>query len=440
MKRLFIPTLIILTALLGACTPAQDAAPTAEPQPTATDIEESVPQETTDAAEPELPIANADNPCLPFSLMDVLLANPLPGLPPVTSDDWTLGPEDAAVTFMEYSELQCPYCAQLEPLMMAIQEAYPDDVRIVFRHRPFDETFHDKSILGAQALEAAGKQGKFQEFKNFMFERQSKNPNNPAVADLADAEFWAGISPDQFDEWIAERVPDLGMDAEQFLEDMFNEEIVDKITQKQDEANKLGINGTPTLFINGFIWPEQQKGLDLFSIYTDLVLGQEKEYSACPPTIVDADKEYSATISTTQGDILVDLYADQAPYAVNSFLFLAREGWYDNMGFFATDEFVMTGDPSDTGFGGSGYIFLDEVVADLNFNDPGILSTYARLGPGLNTSTFFISKIPLTGQEGRSIFGKVTSGLEILEKMAVIQNVNSKDDLDRVLSITITEK
>jgi peptidyl-prolyl cis-trans isomerase B (cyclophilin B) len=100
----------------------------------------------------------------------------------------------------------------------------------------------------------------------------------------------------------------------------------------------------------------------------------------------------------------------------------------------------MTGDPSDTGFGGSGYIFLDEVVADLNFNDPGILSTYARLGPGLNTSTFFISKIPLTGQEGRSIFGKVTSGLEILEKMAVIQNVNSKDDLDRVLSITITEK
>jgi len=343
------------------------------------------------------------------------------------------------VTFMEYSELQCPFCAQFEPIIVAFQQQYPEDVRIVFRHRPFVETFHDKSILGAQALEAAGKQGKFNEFKNFMFERQAKNPNNPAVADLPDGEFWAGVSPDQFDEWMAERVPDLGIDAVQFLEDMFSAEIIEKIKQKMDEADSLGISGTPTLLINGSLWPEQQRSVELFSIYTELILGQEKEYDACPPTVIDESKEYSAVITTTKGDIEVDLFADQAPYAVNSFVFLAREGWYDNIGLFVTDEFAMSGDPTETGFGGSGYIFLDENKEDLNFNEAGMLSTYARLGPGLNTSSFFISRTPLTGQDNRSIFGKVTSGLDVLNQLTLLQDA-AEGNLDRVLSITITEK
>jgi cyclophilin family peptidyl-prolyl cis-trans isomerase len=389
--------------------------------------------------DPGIPVANEVNPCLPFSIVDVLLATPFPGLPPVTSDDWAVGPEDAAVTFMEYSELQCPFCAQFEPIIVAFQEQYPDDVRIVFRHRPFVETFHDKSILGAQALEAAGKQGKFNEFKNFMFERQAKNPNNPAVSDLPDEEFWAGVSPDLFDEWMAERVPELGINADQFIEDMFSAEIVEIITQKMDEADSLGISGTPTLLINGYLWPEQQRGIELFSIYTELILGQEKEYDTCPRMEIVEGKEYSAVISTTKGDIEVDLFADQAPYAVNSFVFLAREGWYENMGFFITDEFAMSGDPTETGFGGSGYIFLDEVNEDLNFTEAGMLSTYARLGPGLNTSTFFISRIPLTGQDDRSIFGKVTAGLDVLDQLTLLQDA-AQSDLDRVLSITITEK
>ena len=439
MKKLVLPILLVGTTLLGACSPGQEAAPTPEAEATATQAQEAPTQGANEAADPGIPVANEENPCLPFSIVDVLLATPYPGLPPVTEDDWVVGSEDAALTFIEYSELQCPFCAQFEPIITVFQQQYPDDVRIVFRHRPFVETFHDKSILGAQALEAAGKQGKFNEFKNFMFERQAKNPNNPAVADLPDGEFWAGISPDQFGEWMAERVPELGINADQFLEDMFSAEIEEKIKQKMEEADSLGINGTPTLLINGFLWPEQQRSVELFSIYTELILGQEKEYDACPPTVIDESKEYSAVITTTKGDIEVDLFADQAPYAVNSFVFLAREGWYENMGLFVTEEFAMSGDPTETGFGGSGYIFLDEDDEDLNFHEAGMLSTYARLGPGLNTSSFFISRTPLTEQDNRSIFGKVTAGLDVLDQLILLQEVGA-GNLDQVLSITITEK
>ena len=155
--------------------------------------------------------------------------------------------------------------------------------------------------------------------------------------------------------------------------------------------------------------------------------------------MIDESKEYSAVITTTKGDIEVDLFADQAPYAVNSFVFLAREGWYENMGLFVTEEFAMSGDPTETGFGGSGYIFLDEDDEDLNFNEAGMLSTYARLGPGLNTSSFFISRTPLTEQDNRSIFGKVTAGLDVLDQLILLQEVGA-GNLDQVLSITITEK
>ena len=436
MKRILIPFTFILAAVLAACSPVPEAATEIQASPTAEETETTPTEEA--AATPPFPVADADNPCLPFSLMDVLLQTPHPNLPPVSADDWQNGPADAAVTFMVYSELQCPFCAQFEPLMVAIQEKYPDDVRTVFRHRPFPESFHNKSILAAQALEAAGKQGKFEEFKNFMFERQSKDPNNPAVADLPDGEFWSGLTPDQFDEWMAERVPDLGINADQFLEDMFSDEIVQKIQQKKDEADRLGINGTPTLFINGYPWPEQQRGVELFSIYTDLILSQEMEFDACPPTVIEEGKDYYATISTTQGDIVVDLFEEQAPIAVNSFIFLARQGWYDDLRLFVTDELALSGDPSDTGFGGSGYILLDEVNADLNFDEPGMLASYARLGPGMNTSSFFISKIPLTGQEGRTIFGRITEGLDVLEKLTLLETT-TQETLDRVVSISITE-
>ena len=377
--------------------------------------------------------------CRPYNLLEQKLGDPYPGLPDVTEEDWSVGPSDARVTFMEYSEPQCPFCSRLEPTLIAVQERYPNDVRLVYRHRPFPESFHDKSILASQALEAAGKQGKFQEMKNFLFERQSRDPNTyPETADLPDSEFWVPVSPDQFDEWLAERVPELGIDSQQFLTDLFSDKIVKKIQTAQNSANSLGINGTPTVFINSHKWPEQQRSLEMFSIYVELILNEGRGYSSCPDKVINSSKDYSATLFTTKGEIQVELYDDIAPNAVNSFVFLAQEGWYDDMPILVQDDFILTGDPSGTSYGGAGFVTADELSDELSLEDAGMLASFSR-GPDLNGSAFFINKTALSGQEGRTVFGKVTEGMEVVRSLEPRGNIFDPP-ADTLITISISEQ
>jgi len=425
MKKLLFILLLAVVLVASSCTSAQTT-PTALP-PTPALEEEPADSSTSAAADFG---ASEENPCVPFSILDQILVTPYPGLPEVTEDDWILGAFDAPVTFMEYSEPQCPYCAQLEPILTSFQNKYPNDVRVVFRYRPFPESFHDKSILGCQAMEAAGMQGKFQEFKNWLFERRSKDANNANVADLPDSEFWLSVAPDDFDEWLAERVADLGIDTEQFLEDMFSEEVVIKIQEAQASADALGIKGTPTLFINGFEWPEGTRGTEIFSVYTELLLHQENEFKECPQMLIDTAKSYSASIETTKGNIVVELFDDIAPYAVNSFVFLSNQGWYDNLPIIVNDQLILSGDPSNTGVGGAGYAYKDEINSNYNFSEPGMLATYSPFGPNLNGSMFLINKAAVEGQGGTTIFGKVLNGLEV---------VNSLTSEDHIIKITIKE-
>jgi cyclophilin family peptidyl-prolyl cis-trans isomerase/protein-disulfide isomerase len=437
MKKNLFPILVIAAILLAACS--NTAEPSQGSGPVATAViegEEAVDPADENTASPDDPFTDADEPCKSFNVMTKILVTPFPGFPPVTEDDWVVGPDDAVVTFLEYSELQCPYCSQLEPLLIAVQERYPDDVRLVFRHRPFPESFHDKSILGAQAMEAAGKQGKFNEFKNYMFERKTKYTEIPEHAALPNAAFWDSVAKDDFDAWLEEYIVELGIEPTQFFEDMYSDEIVDKVQAAADSANSLGINGTPMLFINGFEWPENQRNVEIFSIYVQLIKNQEKEYDEYPP-IVTQDKNYSAIISTTKGDIVVDLFTDIAPYAVNSFVFLAQEGWYDGLPFIATNEFALTGDPSDTGYGGPGYAYLDETSADHSFDNAGMLATF-NLGPGINGSTFFISKTSMEGQQSRTIFGEVTEGMDVVNALEMRESIFDPV-IDRILTITIHE-
>jgi len=421
-KKIFF--FIILTALLiSACNqqPA-DATDAEEPVATAVVEDEEVITPAEDNTTEDGMLTSEENPCQTFSMMSQSLVTPFAGLPEVTEDDWAIGPDDAVVTFMEYSEPQCPYCAQIEPILTAVQERYPDDVRLVFRHRPFPESFHDKSILAGQALEAAGKQGKFQELKDYLFETQS---------------VWAPIAKDDFDGWLEDQIGQFDLDAAQFFEDMYSDEIEQKIADASDSANSLGINGTPTLFINGYKWPENERGLEIFSIYVQLLKNQAIEYNSCAPTVIQDGKEYSATITTTQGDIEVDLFSDIAPYAVNSFVFLANEGWYDDLPFISTNEFALSGDPSDTGYGGPGYAYLDELDESLTLDEPGKLATFS-LGPGINGSSFFINKTALDGQQSRTIFGEVTSGMDVVNALELRDNIFDPA-VDKILSVTISE-
>jgi cyclophilin family peptidyl-prolyl cis-trans isomerase/protein-disulfide isomerase len=427
MKKLFLPVLLITAVLLSACNAAGKAAePTAAPTSAPTQAASSGGEQTASTDT----LLNKDNPCMSYSLVDRILSMPYQGLPEVTDEDYIVGPKDAPVTFMVYSEPQCPYCAQFDPLIEGITSQYPDDVRFVFRLRPFPESFHDKSILVSQAMIAAGLQGKFDAFRIWIFERQSKNPNNPAVASLADTEFWAALPPADLNKWLKDRVSELGIDPDQLLKDMVSEEVVKKVQDAKSNADAIGINGTPTMFINGNTWPENQRSVELFSVYVQLILNKKNEIHSCPEIVIDTSKSYTAILSTTKGDITVELFDDSALNTVNSFVYLARSGWYKNLPLLLSPEALITGDPSGTGYAGPGYAYLDEIDSELNFDEPGMVATM-RSEENRNGSVFFISKITLPEQNGRTIFGKVTSGLDL---------VNTFTSSDKLLNITITEK
>ena len=118
-----------------------------------------------------------------------------------------------------------------------------------------------------------------------------------------------------------------------------------------------------------------------------------KQYDAPPAMQIDPNKNYTATFKTEHGDIVIDLFAKQAPITVNNFVFLAREGFYDNTTFHRVINrfMVQGGDPTGTGRGGPGYRFNDEAGAlALKHDGPGVLSM-ANAGPNTNGSQFFIT-------------------------------------------------
>jgi cyclophilin family peptidyl-prolyl cis-trans isomerase len=116
------------------------------------------------------------------------------------------------------------------------------------------------------------------------------------------------------------------------------------------------------------------------------------------------------------GEFVIQLYPDKAPITVNSFVFLARQGFYNGTTFHRVLEGFMAqgGDPTGTGRGGPGYRFGDEFHPSLKHNKPGILSM-ANAGPGTNGSQFFITHVPTPHLDGRhAIFGEVVEGMDVL--------------------------
>ena len=145
---------------------------------------------------------------------------------------------------------------------------------------------------------------------------------------------------------------------------------------------------------------------------------KSKQWNAPPSMTIDPGRRYSATLRTSEGDLIVDLLAEEAPRTVNNFVFLARERYYDGVPFhrIIKDFMVQTGDPTGTGTGGPGYRFEDEPVR-LRYTK-GIVAM-ANAGPNTNGSQFFI----VHGREVKlppsyTIFGRVREGLEVLDKIA----------------------
>ena len=167
-----------------------------------------------------------------------------------------------------------------------------------------------------------------------------------------------------------------------------------------------------------------------------------KQYSAPPAMTIDPKKKYKATFKTEQGDFVIELYADKAPKTVNNFVFLARDGFYDNTTFHRVIKGFMAqgGDPTGTGMGGPGYKFADEFNPALKHNAAGILSM-ANAGPNTNGSQFFITHGPTPHLDGRhAVFGKVIAGLDVMLSIPERDPQRAKTPGAKIFTIEITEE
>ncbi|HRW47171.1 MAG: peptidylprolyl isomerase [Caldilinea sp.] len=165
-------------------------------------------------------------------------------------------------------------------------------------------------------------------------------------------------------------------------------------------------------------------------------------YTSAPDMTIDPSKFYYATIATELGDIKVQLYADRAPMTVNNFVFLAREGFYDNTTFHRVlqDFMAQAGDPTGTGMGGPGYNFADEFWPGATFDRRGLLAM-ANAGPGTNGSQFFITFAPTPWLDGgHTIFGEVIEGDDVLSQITLRDpQGGATEPGDLIKSITIEE-
>ena len=166
-----------------------------------------------------------------------------------------------------------------------------------------------------------------------------------------------------------------------------------------------------------------------------------KRYDNPPELTIDLDKKYSATLDTNHGEIVMDLDAVRSPQAVNNFIFLAREGFYDDVIFHRVIEgfMIQGGDPTGTGTGGPGYRFRDEIEGAGSY-DRGVVAM-ANAGPNTNGSQFFICHNDAGLPHSYTIFGKVTSGLEAVDAIAATETDRSDRPHDDVVikKVTISE-
>lgn len=144
-----------------------------------------------------------------------------------------------------------------------------------------------------------------------------------------------------------------------------------------------------------------------------------KQWSAPPKMELDTSVKCEATLHTTDGDIVINLLSSEDPITVNNFVFLATQGFYSNVPFHRVilNFMIQSGDPTGTGSGGPGYTFKDEpVTRDYTRGTVAM----ANSGPNTNGSQFFIVQADMTGrlQKNYTIFGEVTSGMDVVDKIA----------------------
>lgn len=143
------------------------------------------------------------------------------------------GLASAPATIEEFGDFQCPPCASLHPELKKIEAEYGPRLRVVFRHLPLQQ-IHKNAAAAAQAAEAAGRQGRFWQMHDMLYEKQKAWESATDVRPL-----------------LASYARDLGLDVERFTNDLNSGEVNNRIRADLLRADSLGVTGTPTLFLNG---------------------------------------------------------------------------------------------------------------------------------------------------------------------------------------------
>jgi cyclophilin family peptidyl-prolyl cis-trans isomerase/protein-disulfide isomerase len=346
--------------------------------------------------------------------------------PPVSDADLSFGPADAPVTIIEYCDFQSQGCSTMATIIGELMRNHKD-LRFIFRPLPLIGIM-DKSDKAVLAALAADEQGKFWVMYDLLFVKYNE---------------WVSLKPEDFNAWAVREAIKAGIDGDQLSAAIKAEKTAARMKSMYEAAKKIGIPKIPLVLINGGLQPPYVLDYQNMSDTVGLIALGKKQFTSCPAFNIDPAKQYIATIQTEKGAIVMQLFPDKAPLAVNSFIFLARQGWFNGVTFHRMiPGFVaQAGDPSGTGKGNPGYFFNNE-ISDLKFDKPGMLAM-ANSGPDTNGSQFFITFAPAANLDGSyTIFGQVISGLDVAEKLTP-RDASQGGNLpagDKIISVTIEEK
>ena len=426
MRRAVLLSLVLLLGLMVGCGEEAAPSPTATPPPPSPTAEAatSTPEPEPDATDPPMtPTPSGPATCEVFAL-------PVESrIPDIDEDDHVVGPDDAEITFIEYADFQCPACAGLHDLRNYLTERYDGRLRFAYRHLPLT-SIHDKAIITAEATEAAAAQGKFWEMHDLLYEKQQE---------------WSGLSEEDVVERLIEYAGELELDTEQFATALEEHTYREQIMADYEAYQEYGQMATPTYVVNKVFYPTREfGGFGRLEGFISLVAMQDQMYDSPPDQVIDPDKDYIATIETTKGDIRVELFADEASTNVNSFAFLAQDGWYDGLDFFFVDheQVALSGDPTNSGAGlpYPGYVCEDETSSDSTFDEAGILALYTA-APDRSSSSFFITYAPQPDFTGNfTIIGRVIEGMDVAESLTERQPGPDQPEPDSIETIIIEEQ
>jgi protein-disulfide isomerase len=167
-----------------------------------------------------------------------------------------LGAENSSVTFIEYSDFECPACYRFFPIMSELKQQYGDRVKFQFRHFPLVE-IHQNALIASRAAEAASKQDKFWDMHTQLFVNQPQWSQSPNAASL-------------FEDYAQQ----IGLDVEQFKEDLRSDEVNRTVQADRAYAREQGYNSTPTFVLNGEELTDVRDTLDYFTEKLDAALAE----------------------------------------------------------------------------------------------------------------------------------------------------------------------